>query len=375
MSNTLQFAMDLIRRPSVTPDDAGCQQLLGERLAAAGFRLEQLTFDDVSNLWARHGDTGPVLCFAGHTDVVPAGDTEAWTSDPFKPEIRDGILYGRGAADMKASLAAMVDAAVQFVTKQPDHNGSIAFLITSDEEGRAQDGTKKVMEMLNERGESIEWCVIGEPSCTATLGDGIKVGRRGSLSGMLTVNGQQGHVAYPHLARNPIESFAPILAELYATKLDDGNEFFPPSSFQVVRISSDAGAVNVTPGTLTTRFNFRYSTIWTYQQLQVHTEKILNSHRLNYDLDWHLSGEPFFTPVGPIVTATREAVHEITGTEPELSTGGGTSDGRFIAPAGAQVVEFGAVNATIHQVNEQIPVRDVDPMRQVYCRIMKKMLA
>jgi len=375
MSNTLQFAMDLIRRPSVTPDDAGCQQLLGERLAAAGFRLEQFTFDDVSNLWARHGDTGPVLCFAGHTDVVPAGDTEAWTSDPFKPEIRDGILYGRGAADMKASLAAMVDAAVQFVTEQPDHNGSIAFLITSDEEGRAQDGTKKVMEMLNERGESIEWCVIGEPSCTATLGDGIKVGRRGSLSGMLTVNGQQGHVAYPHLARNPIESFAPILAELYATKLDDGNEFFPPSSFQVVRISSDAGAVNVTPGTLTTRFNFRYSTIWTYQQLQVHTEKILNSHRLNYDLDWHLSGEPFFTPVGPIVNATREAVHEITGTEPELSTGGGTSDGRFIAPAGAQVVEFGAVNATIHKVNEQIPVRDVDPMRQVYRRIMEKMLA
>jgi succinyl-diaminopimelate desuccinylase len=374
MSDTLQFAKDLIRQPSVTPNDADCQRLLGDRLASAGFHLEQLEFGDVMNLWARHGSSGPVLCFAGHTDVVPAGDIDAWTSDPFKPEIRNGILYGRGAADMKASLAAMVDAAVQFVAGHPDHVGSIAFLITSDEEGRAQDGTRKVMEALLNRGETIDWCVIGEPSSAEALGDTIKVGRRGSLSGILTVNGLQGHVAYPHLACNPIQNFAPVLAELYATEFDDGNDFFPPSSFQVVRINSDAGAVNVTPGTLTARFNIRYSTVWTYQQLQAHIEKILDAHELEYVLEWHLSGEPFFTPVGPIVNATREAVQEITGLEPELSTGGGTSDGRFIAPAGVQVVEFGAVNATIHKADEQIPVADINTMRQVYGKILEKIL-
>ena len=374
MTDTLDFTQALIRRASVTPDDAGCQSLLTDRLQAAGFRIENMPFGEVSNFWARHGDSGPVFCFAGHTDVVPPGALEEWNTEPFSAEVKDCVLYGRGAADMKASLAAMVDAATEFVAKHPDHKGSIAFLITSDEEGRARDGTKKVMEFLAKRGDYIDWCVIGEPSCNDRLGDVIRIGRRGSLSGMLTVNGKQGHVAYPHLANNPIENFAPVLADLYSRELDQGNEYFPASSFQVVEIESGAGAPNVTPGTLSARFNIRYSTVWTHQQLQKFIEDLLDSHQLDYSLEWHLSGEPFFTPAAALASATRDAAREITGIEPEFSTGGGTSDGRFIAPSGTHVVEFGPVNSTIHKVNEKIAVEDIDAIRRVYLSILERMM-
>jgi succinyl-diaminopimelate desuccinylase len=374
MTNTLDFTRTLISRASITPEDAGCQELLAERLQVAGFTIENMPFGEVSNLWARHGQTGPVFCFAGHTDVVPPGASEEWNTEPFSPEVRDGILYGRGAADMKASLAAMIDASTEFVDKHPDHKGSIAFLITSDEEGRARDGTKKVMERLGERGDTVDWCVIGEPSCNERLGDVIRIGRRGSLSGMLTVHGKQGHVAYPHLASNPIESFAPVLADLYSRELDEGNEYFPASSFQVVEIESAAGAPNVIPGTLKARFNIRYSTVWTHQQLRRYFEELLDSHDLDYTLKWHLSGEPFFTPAGKLANATRAAVRDVTGIEAEFSTGGGTSDGRYIAPSGTHIVEFGPVNSTIHKVNEQIPVSDIDTLRRVYLSILERML-
>lgn len=374
MSDTLALTCELIRRRSVTPEDAGCQDLMIERLAAAGFRIEELPFGAVRNFWARRGDAGPLFCFAGHTDVVPPGPLEQWHSDPFEPVIRDGILYGRGAADMKSSLAAMLDATTEFVTRRPRHRGSLAFLITSDEEGRAREGTLKVMETLTARGERIDWCVIGEPSCHARLGDTLRIGRRGSLSGILTVHGQQGHVAYPQLARNPIQSFAPVLAELYERKLDDGNEFFPPSSFQVVQIESDAGAPNVTPDALRARFNFRYSTVWDHERLKAWTQALFDAHGLDYTLDWHLSGEPFLTPVAELVEGAAAAVEAVTGIRPELSTGGGTSDGRFIAPSGAHVVEFGPVNATIHKANEQIPVADIEQLRAVYYAILEKML-
>lgn len=366
--------MELIARASVTPEDSGCQQLMTAKLAAAGFNIEPMRFGEVDNFWARRGSDGPVLCFAGHTDVVPPGPADEWQSDPFAPEIRDGKLYGRGAADMKAALAAMVDAAVGFVADHPDHQGSIAFLITSDEEGPAQDGTKAVVRELQQRGEKIDWCVIGEPSSTETLGDTVKVGRRGSLSGMLRVHGVQGHVAYPHLAENPIERFAPVLADLYSRKLDDGNEFFPPSSFQVVQLESGTGFPNVTPGELYTRFNFRYSTVWNHEGIKEHVRDILDSHGLNYTLDWHLSGEPFLTEGGRLIPAVQAAVREVTGLNPKLSTSGGTSDGRFISPAGAEVVEIGAVNATIHKYNEEIQVTDVDRMRDIYRSILERLL-
>ncbi len=374
MSATLEFTKALIKRVSVTPDDAGCQEMLAERLQAAGFQIEHLPFQDVTNLWARRGETGPVFCFAGHTDVVPAGPMDEWESDPFIPEIRDGMLYGRGAADMKASLAAMTDASIQFVTEHPEHDGSIAFLITSDEEGRARDGTLKVMDLLRERGEKIEWCVIGEPSCNTKLGDTVRIGRRGSLSGLLTVHGQQGHVAYPQLADNPIARFAPILAELCEKRLDEGNEFFPPSSLQFVQIESDAGAPNVTPGSLSARFNIRYSTVWTHERLQESIENTLRAGGLNYTLNWHLSGKPFLTPEEKLTDAIKESVRSVTSIVPELSTGGGTSDGRFIAPSGTHVAEFGPVNATIHKANEHIAVRDIDSMKEVYLSILKRML-
>lgn len=374
MDATLAFAKELIRRPSVTPDDAGCQALLAARLAAAGFRIETLQFGAVTNLWARRGAAGPVLCFAGHTDVVPAGPREEWATDPFSPEVRDGILYGRGAADMKAGLAAMVDASIEFVRQCPDHRGSIAFLITSDEEGRARDGTKRVMEVLGERGEHVDWCVIGEPSCEQRLGDTIRVGRRGSLSGVATVHGIAGHVAYPHLARNPIQAFVPVLARLYSSPLDNGNEYFPPSSFQVVRLESVGDAVNVTPATLSTRFNFRYSTVWTHQRLKGHVESLFREAGLDYSIDWHLSGEPFLTPSGLLTEVASDAVREVTGVAPVLSTGGGTSDGRFIAPSGTHVIEFGAVNATIHKPNEQIPVTDIAVIRRVYGEILRRLM-
>ncbi len=374
MDETLAFACDLIRRQSVTPDDAGCQALLAARLTAAGFTVEAHQFGDVTNLWARRGTSTPVLCFAGHTDVVPAGPREKWHSEPFVPVVRSGMLYGRGSADMKAGLAAMLDAASSFVTARPDHRGSIAFLITSDEEGKAQDGTKRMMQVLEERGERLDWCVIGEPSSEKRLGDTVRIGRRGSLSGILTVHGLAGHVAYPHLARNPIEAFAPVLTALYGKPLDDGNEFFPPSSFQMVKLESNGDAVNVTPGSLSARFNIRYSTVWTHLQLRTHIEAVLQDHKLDYTLVWHLSGEPFLTPPGELIDTVAAAVTKLTGIVPVLSTGGGTSDGRFIAPSGTHVVEFGAVNATIHKPNEEIPVADIAVMRGVYREILDRLL-
>lgn len=373
MAGTLDFAKALIARRSVTPDDQGCQELLAGRLAAAGFRIEHMPFGDVSNLWARHGNTAPVFCFAGHTDVVPPGDPAQWASDPFTPEIRDGLLYGRGSADMKASLAAMTDAACEFVRDHPQHRGSIAFLITSDEEGRARDGTLRVMEELTARGERLDWCLIGEPSCAARLGDTIRIGRRGSLTGFITVHGIEGHVAYPQLARNPIEDFAPVISELYRP-LDAGNEFFPPSSFQIVKIEAGEGAPNVIPGKLEARFNFRYSTVWTYRQLQAHVEELLQRHGLKYELRWHLSGEPFLTPPGVLIDALTAAVEAATGLRPTLSTGGGTSDGRFIAPHGVAVVEFGTVNSSIHKTDEHLPVADIEGMKRVYRATLERLL-
>jgi len=371
---TTAFAIELIERKSVTPDDAGCQTLIAEKLAAAGFTIEHMRFGDVDNLWATRGEAKPVFCFAGHTDVVPPGPEEGWESDPFKATIVGDMLRGRGAADMKSALAAMVDAATDFVNEHPDHEGTIAFLITSDEEGRAQEGTKAAIKALNSRGEVIDWCVIGEPSSTTALGDVVKVGRRGSLSGMLTVHGTQGHVAYPHLADNPIERFAPVLQELCAATLDEGNEFFPPSSFQVVQLKSGTGFPNVTPGELFTRFNFRYSTVWNHEQLKEHVASILDRHELKYTLEWHLSGEPFLTEGGDLVAAVQQAVEKVTGLEPELSTTGGTSDGRFISPAGADVVEFGALNATIHKANEEIRIADIPLMRQTYLEILRNLM-
>ncbi|WP_405244114.1 succinyl-diaminopimelate desuccinylase [Lentisalinibacter salinarum] len=371
----VRLACELIRRRSVTPEDAGCQTLMAERLAALDFRIEHLRYGDTDNLWARRGESDPVFCFAGHTDVVPPGDLDAWSSDPFEPTFSDGLLYGRGAADMKSSLAAMLVATERFLAAHPDHDGSIAFLITSDEEGPARDGTKRVIETLQERSEHIDWCVLGEPSSQAALGDIVRNGRRGSLSGILKVRGIQGHVAYPQLADNPIQRFAPALAELYATPLDDGNEYFPPTSFQVVNVQAGIGAPNVTPGELNARFNFRYSTEWTHESLAAHVESILDRHGLDYELHWHLSGKPFLTEEGVLTDAVTAAVREELGVAPELSTGGGTSDGRFISPAGAQVVELGPVNASIHKIDEHVRVEDIVRLTAVYERILEALLA
>jgi succinyl-diaminopimelate desuccinylase len=363
-----------VRRPSVTPDDAGCQDLLAERLTALGFECETLQFNDVTNLWARRGDGGPILCFAGHTDVVPPGDEARWSSDPFEPTFRNGMIYARGSADMKSGLAAMVVAVEAFLRDNPQHAGSIAFLITSDEEGRARDGTLKVMEALVERDEHIDWCVLGEPSSQHRLGDIVRIGRRGSLSGMLTVRGVQGHVAYPQLADNPIRRFAPVLADLHEIAWDEGNEYFPPTSFQVVDVRAGVGAPNVTPGELTARFNFRYSTEWTHESLKEKVHSVFDRHDIDYELNWHLSGEPFLTGPGKLIDTVHEVVTEQTGAEPELSTGGGTSDGRFISPAGVDVVELGPVNASIHKIDEHVSVDDVIALTAMYRRILEKML-
>ncbi len=373
-SPTLKLAQALIARPSVTPEDAGCQALLMTHLKPLGFHAQRLRFGEVDNLWARRGTQGPLFVFAGHTDVVPPGPREQWQSDPFSPEIRDGLLYGRGAADMKGSLAAMVTACERFVAAHPRHRGSIAFLITSDEEGPAVDGTRRVVESLQARGESIEWCLVGEPSSRERLGDVIKNGRRGSLGGRLRVRGVQGHIAYPHLARNPIHLFAPALAELCALEWDTGNAFFPPTAFQVSNIHAGTGADNVIPGELEVLFNFRYSTETTAEKLRATVEGVLERHRLDYTLEWRLSGEPFLTPAGALVDATRAAVREVTGHEPVLSTDGGTSDGRFIAPTGAQVVELGPLNATIHKIDECVAVADLDTLSLLYERILIKLL-
>lgn len=364
----------LIRRPSITPDDAGCQAILAERLRPLGFACESMPFGEVSNLWARRGAGGPVLCFAGHTDVVPPGDRADWDSDPFEPVLRDGMLYGRGSADMKSGLAAMIVAIERFLEAHPRHRGSIALLITSDEEGRARDGTLRVMETLTARGEHIDWCVIGEPSSQARLGDIVRIGRRGSLSGMLTVNGVQGHVAYPQFADNPIRRFAPVLNELHKTEWDRGNEHFPPTSFQVVNLQAGIGAPNVTPAVLSARFNFRYSTVWDHDSLKKRVHAIFDAHDIDYEIAWHLSGEPFLTKPGRLIDAVSAAVAEHTGSAPELSTGGGTSDGRFIAPAGVDVVELGPVNASIHKVNEHVRVADVIALTDIYQRIMDSLL-
>jgi succinyl-diaminopimelate desuccinylase len=370
----IDLLLELVRRRSITPEDAGCQTLLAARLKDLGFSCEAMAFGDVTNLWARRGNDGPILCFAGHTDVVPTGDINEWHSDPFEPQVRGGNLYGRGTADMKSGLAAMVVAVERFIARNLKFDGSIAFLITSDEEGRARDGTLKVVEALQARGEHIDWCVLGEPSSQEKLGDIIRIGRRGSLSGMLTVNGVQGHVAYPHLADNPIARFAPVLAELLSAEWDTGNEFFPPSSFQFVEIQSGIGAPNVTPAELKARFNFRYSTVWDHHGLKDKTESILDSHGLNYELDWHLSGKPFLTKPGVLIDATVAAVKSITGLDPELSTGGGTSDGRFISPAGTAVVELGPVNASIHKIDEHVNLNDVTTLTQIYEQILERLL-
>ncbi len=370
----LSLLFDLMRRRSITPDDAGCQELIASRLGQVGFDCETMVFGDVTNLWARRGTASPLLCFAGHTDVVPPGEVGDWRSDPFEPDIRGEHVYGRGAADMKSGLAAMIVAVERFVAEYPGHPGSVAFLITSDEEGRARDGTLKVMEALNGRGEHIDWCVIGEPSSHAELGDIVRIGRRGSLSGMLEVRGVQGHVAYPHLADNPIRSFAPVLAELHGIVWDEGNEFFPPTSFQVVNIQSGVGAPNVTPAQLSARFNFRYSTEWDQHRLKERVHAILDAHEIDYELRWHLSGEPFLTEPGPLIDAVSRAVEEHTGHAPELSTGGGTSDGRFISPAGADVVELGPISASIHKIDEHVRMEDVATLASMYQRILELLL-
>jgi succinyl-diaminopimelate desuccinylase len=374
MSPTLELTLDLLRRPSVSPADHGCIEALCARLAPLGFSNERLPFGPVENLWSRRGIGGPLLCFAGHTDVVPTGPREEWRSDPFEPVIADGMLYARGAADMKSSLAAMVTAAERFVARHPQHAGSLAFLFTSDEEGPSVDGTRKVMEVLESRHEKIDWCVVGEPTSSEVLGDTIKVGRRGSLSGRLTVHGVQGHIAYPQLADNPVHGFAPALAELVQTHWDAGNEFFQPTTFQVSNIAAGTGAPNVVPGELTARFNLRFSTEQTVERLQRRVLEVLDRHQVKYSLEWFVSGLPFLTRPGTLTEAVAKAVRETLGREPQLSTTGGTSDGRFIAPTGAQVVELGVINATIHKVNECVRVEDIDALSVAYERIMELLL-
>ncbi len=374
-SETLELSLQLLRQPSVTPVDHTCQDIMAKRLEKIGFNIENMRFDDVDNLWARKGTKAPVFCFAGHTDVVPTGSLDAWNSDPFAPEIRDGKLYGRGSADMKTALAAMVVASERFVKKHPNHKGSIAFLITSDEEGPSINGTVKVIETLEARNEKMDWCLVGEPSSTNKLGDIVKNGRRGSLNANLTVKGKQGHVAYPHLAVNPIHSFSKALAELCETVWDNGNKYFPATTFQVSNINSGTGATNVIPGTLNTLFNFRYSTEVTAEELKARTLEILDRHNVEYEISWTLSGLPFLTPVGELVNAAKSAILNVTGVETELSTSGGTSDGRFIAPTGAQVLELGVLNATIHQINEHVNVDDLEPLAEIYEQILENLLA
>ena len=373
-SATLDLSLELLRQPSVTPIDHNCQNIMADRLAQVGFNIEHMRFEDVDNLWARRGTQSPVFCFAGHTDVVPTGSLQAWETDPFQPEIRDGKLYGRGAADMKTALAAMVVATERFVKKHPHHKGSIAYLITSDEEGPSINGTVKVIETLEARQEKITWCLVGEPSSTAQLGDIIKNGRRGSLNGVLTVKGKQGHVAYPHLARNPIHLAASAIQELSETVWDKGNEYFPATTFQISNIHAGTGATNVVPGTLEVTFNFRYSTELSADQLKQRVTELLDRHGLEYDIVWTLSGLPFLTPVGELVNAAKNAIHQVTGVTAELSTSGGTSDGRFIAPTGAQVLELGVLNASIHQINEHVNVADLEPLAEIYEEMLTKLL-
>ncbi len=373
-SDSFNLAVELLSIDSVTPDDKGCQQLVCDRLAKLGFECETLQFGEVTNLWARKGKDSPVLAFAGHTDVVPTGPLDQWHSDPFKPQIRDGFLYARGAADMKTSIACMITACERFFAKNPDHQGSMAFLITSDEEGPAKDGTVRVIETLEQRGEKIDWALVGEPSSTNTVGDVVKNGRRGSLGARLTVNGIQGHVAYPHLAENPVHRVAPALADLSQEQWDQGNEFFPATTFQITNIHAGTGASNVIPGEVTIDFNLRFSTCLTAEQIQHRVTSILDRHQLNYEIDWNLSGLPFLTAEGALVEAAQKAIKQCTGLDTELSTAGGTSDGRFIAPTGAQVLELGPVNESIHKINENIKVSEIDTLSQIYENILINLL-
>jgi succinyl-diaminopimelate desuccinylase len=375
MDATLALTQQLMSRASVSPADGGCQLLMIARLQAQGFQVERMPFGAVENFWAKRGSSGPLFCFAGHTDVVPTGPLDAWHSDPFVPAIRDGMLYGRGAADMKSGLAAMITATEEFVAGHPQHRGTLAFLITSDEEGPSVDGTRRVVEVLGARGEKIDWCLVGEPASEKRLGDTIKIGRRGSLSGRLTVHGTQGHVAYPQLADNPVHALAPALAELTTRSWDHGNAHFQATTFQVSNIAAGTGAPNVIPGELKARFNIRFSTEQTVESLQATVEELLRRHGVRYSLDWFVSGQPFLTTPGVLSGAATRAVQEVLNITPQLSTGGGTSDGRFIAPMGAQVIELGVPNGTIHKVNECVRVDDVGHLHRLYLRTLQLLLA
>ena len=375
MLNPVEFAKQLIRIPSITPHDKGCQQLLIQHLQQLGFTIEKLPFGEVNNFWARRGKQGPVLAFAGHTDVVPTGPLEQWSSPPFEPEIRNDYLYGRGAADMKGNIAAMLAACERFIQQHPTHQGSMAWLITSDEEGHAIDGTAKVIEHLQQRGEKIDWCIVGEPSSDQQLGDTLKIGRRGSLSGQLTIHGKQGHIAYPHLADNPIHKAAPVLSELINIVWDQGNEYFQPTSFQISNIHAGTGANNVIPGDLVVHFNFRYSPQISAATLQKNFAAVLHRHKIQYDVAWRHTGLPFLTQRdGQLVEASYRAIETVAGIKPVLSTSGGTSDGRFIAPTGSQVVELGLCNHTIHQINECVAVADIDKLTLIYQKILEHLL-
>ena len=375
MSETLELAKLLISMPSVTPDDMGCQALMVDRLKKIGFKVESLKFGDVDNFWATHGSTGPIFSFAGHTDVVPAGDETSWKTNPFEPVVKDGLLFGRGAADMKGGLASMLVATENFIEKNPNHKGTIAFLITSDEEGVAVNGTVKVMEYLKNTNQKIDYCLLGEPSSTSILGDVIKNGRRGSLNGVLTIKGKQGHIAYPHQAENPNHLMTSALKDLCQQEWDNGNEYFPATSFQISNIHSGSRVTNVIPGEIEIMFNFRYSTETSKEELQKKVNDILDSHKLNYSIDWSHSGYPFLTPKGELVSSCVDAIEKIKGIKPQLSTSGGTSDGRFIAQEGTQVVELGPINATIHQVNESVVVEDLEDLTRIYTQILTKLLS
>jgi succinyl-diaminopimelate desuccinylase len=374
MSLTLELTEELINRRSVTPEDDGCQKLIADRLEKLGFKATHLRFEDVDNLWITHGTSGPLFAFAGHTDVVPTGPLEEWNTDPFKSEIIDGMLHGRGAADMKGGIAAMVVAAEQFVENHPDHEGIIAFLITSDEEGPSINGTRKVIEYLNDNNIKIDWCVVGEPSSDKQLGDVIRIGRRGSLNGILTINGIQGHVAFPELAENPIHKASHFLAEISSIEWDQGNDSFPATSFQISNINSGTGVENVIPGSVRLLFNFRFSTELTEDDLKTKVTALLDKHNLSYDLQWKLSGHPFLTNTGKLVDATCEAIKSVCGIETDCSTGGGTSDGRFIAPTGAEVIELGVSNDTIHKINECVKVDDLETLTTIYKNILEQLL-
>jgi len=375
MSNTLELAKSLISKPSITPDDLGCQAIMIDRLKKVGFEIHPLKFGDVDNFWAVHGDSGPLFAFAGHTDVVPAGDENAWNTKPFEPTIKDGYLYGRGAADMKGGLASMVTATEKFIKENPNHKGRIAFLITSDEEGVAVNGTVKVMDYLKANEQKIDYCLLGEPSSTSSTGDVIKNGRRGSLNGVLKINGKQGHVAYPHLAKNPIHLVSPALDDLCNQEWDNGNDYFPATSFQISNMHSGDGVTNVIPGDAQVKFNFRYSTETNKENLQKKVHEILDLHNLDYSIEWSHSGYPFLTPKGALVSACVEAIKKTKGIDTELSTSGGTSDGRFIAQEGTQVIELGPVNATIHQINESVLVQDLDDLSEIYYQVLRNIFS